>query len=428
MLIVRCPGRLQGEEAEILDDREQGGDMAKYLIIGNGVAGNSAAETIRRLDAEAAVTIFSKSRHPFYYTPALPEYLSGEKELRRFTLHDFSWYEKNRVEFHPAEEVLSVDPAAKTVRTAAGRDYAYDRLLLATGGRSVVPPLEGSGLEGVMTLRTVEDADRIRERAGISKKVVIVGGGLLGLEAGNGLRKLGLEVMVLVRSPRLLPRQMDEGGATLLQKQMELMGFHFRLNRSVGRITAAEKALTVHLEKGESITADMVLISAGVYAEVALAESLGLEVDRGVKVDDRMRTAIENVFAAGDVIEYRGRYYGIWPAAMAQGRIAGSNMAGRETRYEGTVPSYTFKVAGINLVSMGDIDSQGKKESLLYVDGRKFVYRKIVLQDGLITGAILYGDIRGSEEIQGAIRSRRDISPIKSLLGDPNADFKKLFE
>jgi len=402
--------------------------MTRYLIIGNGVAGNSAAETVRRLDTGGGIAIFSKSRHPFYYTPALPEYLSGEKELPRFTLHDFSWYEKNRVDFHPAEEVISVDSASKTVRTATGRDYPYDRLLLATGGNATVLPLEGCDLEGVFTLRTVEDADRIREKARNSKKVVFVGGGLLGLEAGNGLRKLGLEVTVLERSPMLLPRQMDEGGATFLRKQLELMGFRFYLKGHVRKISSEGKALIISLEEGEELTTDMVLISAGVSPEVTLAESLGMEVDRGIKVDDWMRTSVEHIYAAGDATEYRGRYYGIWPAAMAQGRIAGSNMAGKEMRYEGTVPANTLKVAGISLVSMGDIDCEGKKESLLYVDGRKFVYRKIVLENSLITGAILFGDIRGSDEIQSAIRSRRDVSSIKSRLGDPEVDFKKLFE
>jgi nitrite reductase (NADH) large subunit len=402
--------------------------MTRYLIIGNGVAGNSATEMVRRLDAGGAITLFTKSRYPFYYTPALPEYLSGEKEIPGFTLHDFSWYEKNRVEFHPAEEVVSVDPAAKTVRTATGGDYPYEKLLLATGGNATVLPLEGVDLEGVFTLRTVEDADRIREKARNSKKVVLIGGGLLGLEAGNGLRKLGLKVSVLERSPWLLPRQMDEGGAILLRKQMELMGFDFHLNRNVGKISAEDGALSIYLEGGEKLMTDMVLISAGVRPEVTLAESLGLDVNRGVKVDDWMRTSIENIYAAGDVVEYRGRCYGIWPAAMAQGRIAGSNMAGKDMKYEGTVPANTLKVAGINLVSMGDIDCEGKRESLLYVDGRKFVYRKIVLQDSVITGAILFGDIRGGDEIQSAIRSRRDISSIRSRLGDPEVDFKTLFE
>jgi nitrite reductase (NADH) large subunit len=196
----------------------------------------------------------------------------------------------------------------------------------------------------------------------------------------------------------------------------------------VRKISAEGKALSVYLEEGETLTADMVLVSAGVCSEVTLAASLGIEVDRGVEVDEWMRTSIENIFAAGDAIEYRGHCYGIWPAAMAQGRIAGSNMAGREVKYEGTIPANTLKVAGIDLVSMGEIDCEGEKESLLYADGRKFIYRKMVLQDCRITGAILFGDIRGSDEIQSAIRNRRDITSMKSRLGDPNFDFKKLLE
>ncbi|MBI5968654.1 MAG: NAD(P)/FAD-dependent oxidoreductase, partial [Deltaproteobacteria bacterium] len=263
-------------------------------------------------------------------------------------------------------------------------------------------------------------------RAKRSKKVVVVGGGLLGLEAGNGLRKLGLEVSVVEFAPRLLPRQMDVPGAAILQKQMEEMDFRFYLGAKTREIIPEKDSLRVNLEGGESLSADMVLISAGVRPELTLGRSLSLPIDKGIKVDDTMKTGLEGIYAAGDLIEHRGQFYGIWPAAMEQGRIAGANMAGVETKYAGTVPSNTLKVVGIDLVAAGEIDGEGKMESIITKDERKKIYRKLVIKDNAIIGVILLGDIRGSEEIQRAIKSKRDISPFKGKLEQGEFDFSQL--
>ncbi len=390
--------------------------MTTYLIIGNGAAGNAAAAAIRKYDQEGAIHLFSKGKYPFYYVPALPEYLAGEKQLSQFTLNNFTWYEKNRVDLHLETEITRIDPDQKLAETRQGEKYHYDKLLLATGGYSFVPPIKGAELEGIFTLRTFDDAEAIKQKAKESHRTVLIGGGLLGLEAGNGLRKAGLKVAVVEFFPRLLPRQMDEPGAAILQKQLEEMGFTFYLGAKTQEIVREANGLKVVLESGERIPADMVLISAGVRPELTLAKSLGLEIDKGVKVDDAMRTSREDIYAAGDLVEHRGRFYGIWPACMEQGAVAGAVMAGQDEKYEGTVPANTLKVVGIDLMAAGDIDAEGQLESEVSTDEGKKIYRKLVIKDNVLAGAILLGDLRGSEEIQQAIKTQKDIPALKQEL------------
>ena len=400
--------------------------MTTYLIIGNGVAGNAAAENIRKFDPEGQIAIFSKEDRPFYYVPALPEYVAGDKEADQIIIHAQSWYEQHRIDLHLATAVTKIDAAQKFVETAKGERLAFEKLLLATGGKSFIPPIKGAGVPKVFTLKTLADADRLKEAAGQAKTAVLIGGGLLGLEAGNGLRKRGLAVIVVEFFPRLLPRQMDVAGAAILQSQMEDMGFSFHLGATTEEIVAGPAGLQVCLKGGKKITGDLVLISAGVRADLGLAQALGLEVDKGVKVDDTMKTSREGIYAAGDLIEHRGRVYGIWPAAQERGRVAGAAMAGQVATYEGTLPSNVLKVVGIDLVAAGDIDADGKLKAIVHEDKVKKTYRKLVLQDNCLVGAILLGDIRGSAEIQDAIKAKKDISGLKGDLAQADFDFKRL--
>ena len=314
----------------------------------------------------------------------------------------------------------------KLLWSKTGESFTYDKLLLATGGISFVPPIKGVPASGVFSLRTIDDANAIKERAKKAKRLVLIGGGLLGLEAGNGLRKLGIEVSVVEFFSRLLPRQMDGPGAAMLQKQMENMGFKFYLGAKTQEIVSETDGLEVNLEGGEKIPADMVLVSAGVRPEVTLAKSLGLEIDKGVKVDDCMKTGLDNIYAAGDLIEHQGRFYGIWPASMEQGRVAGLCMAGKAAQYAGTVPSNTLKVVGLDLVAAGDIDADGKMESVVKTDDAKNIYRKIVLKDNVIIGTILFGNINGSEQIQQAIKMQKNVGAFKNELADENFAFNRL--
>jgi nitrite reductase (NADH) large subunit len=400
--------------------------MTTYLIIGNGVAGNAAAENIRKHDPDGKIVVFSRESRPFYYVPALPEYLAGEKQMDQIIIHPQSWYDQRRIEVHLDTRVTKIDPDGKFVETDRGERFPFDRLLLATGGNAFVPPITGADSPGVFTLRTLADADRIKQAAASAKTAVLIGGGLLGLETGYGLRRLGLKVVVVEFFPRLLPRQLDAAGAAILQQQMEAMGFVFHLGAKTREIAAGPVGLTVHLESGEQLPGDLVLISAGVRPDLSLAQSLGLDIDKGVKVDDTMKTSRDGIYAAGDLIEHRGRFYGIWPAAHDQGAVAGAAMAGQAATYEGTLPSNVLKVVGIDLVAAGDIDAEGKLNAVVRTDSAKKIYRKLVIRDNLLVGAILLGDIRGSAAIQTAIRKQQDISLFKDELAQDNFDFNRL--
>jgi len=400
--------------------------MTTYLIIGNGVAGNAAAENIRKHDPEGKIAVFSRESRPFYYVPALPEYLAGAKAADQIIIHPQSWYDRHRIDLHLNTRITQIDPARKFVETDQGERFPFDKLLLATGGNSFVPPMQGADSPGVFTLRTLADADRIKQAAAPAKTALLIGGGLLGLEAGNGLRQMGLAVVVVEFFPRLLPRQLDAAGAAILQRQMEDMGFTFHLGAKTREIAAGPDGLTVNLESGEQLKGDLVLISAGVRPDLSLAQALGLNIDKGVKVDDTMKTSRDGIYAAGDLIEHRGRFYGIWPAAMEQGAVAGAAMAGQAAKYEGTLPSNVLKVVGVDLVAAGDIDADGKLTAVVHTDSAKKIYRKLVIRDNLLVGAILLGDIRGSAEIQAAIGKQQDISLLKKELAQANFDFKRL--
>jgi len=298
----------------------------------------------------------------------------------------------------------------------------YDRLLLATGGVSFVPPIPGSHKKGVFTLRTLKDAAAIKDYAKNAGPVLLIGGGVLGLEAGNSLRKLGHHVSVVEFSSRLLPRQMDGEGARILRKQMEDMGFTFYLGTKTKEITGGDKVEGLLLEDGSEIRCDMIIISAGIRPNARLAEKPGLKINKGLPVNDRMETAIPGIYAAGDVIEHRGFFYGIWPASEKQGETAGINMAGGDAVYNGTIPSNILKIAGIDLCAAGDIDAEGRFESIVSKDEEKHIYRKLVISGNNIIGCILYGDISGRRKIIRAIDEKRDIGGIKTELSRWNTE------
>jgi len=385
-----------------------------YVIVGNGVAGTTAAENIRALDEEGSITLVTDEDLPFYYRIRLNDYVAGDLSEQELVARKEQWYKDRRIDLSLGTRVVDADPAGNAVITEKGRKLPYDRLLIATGSRSFVPPIKGSEKKGVFTLRNIRDAREISSYARNLEKVVLIGGGLLGLEAGNALRRLGKQVMVVEFFPRLLPRQLDGDGAQRLQTILEGMGFSFRLGAKTQEIGGREGAEEVLLEGGESLSAGMVVISAGVRPIMDLAEPLGLERDKGIKVDEHLRTSLPDVYAAGDVAEFKGMPYGIWPAAMEQGEAAGVNMAGGDKVYEGTTMATTLKVVGVDLASAGNIDAENKFESR--VAGDENTYRKIVLEDDRIIGCIMLGDIKGFHKVTRAMADKKPLSEVADLL------------
>lgn len=388
----------------------------KYVIIGNGVAGTTAAANIRKLDNDGGITILTDEAIPFYSRIRLIEYLAGEAGERDIVIYRDEWYEKNNIRLLLNTSITEIDREKKEVIALTGEKFGYDRLLLATGGFSFVPPITGAEKKGVFTLRTIRDADEIIDYAGRLEKVLLIGGGVLGLEAGNALRKRGLQITVVEFFPRLLPRQMDPEGAGILKAQLEGMGFTFYLGARAKEIIGDDRARGLVLEDGTKIDCDLIIISAGVRPSAGLGKKLGLAVNKGLLVDDRMETDIKNIYAAGDLIEHREMFYGIWPAAQKQGEIAGINMAGANAAYEGTIMSNVLKVVGIDLAAAGDIDADGKYESIIQKDSEKYIYKKLVIKDGVLSGVILYGDISGYRKILKSIDEKKDIRGIKDAL------------
>lgn len=388
----------------------------KYVIIGNGVAGTTAAASIRKHDSDGEITIISNEAVPFYSRIRLIEYLAGEADEEDIVIYKKEWYEQNNIRLLLNTFLTEIDKDKKEVKTSTGEVLNYDKLLLATGGISFVPPLKGSDKKGVFTLRTIRDADEIIQYTKGMKKAVLIGGGVLGLEAGNALRKRGLEISVVEFFPRLLPRQMDPEGASILKAQLEGMGFSFYLGARSKEIIGDDSARGLILEDGTKVDGDLIIISAGVRPSAELGKKLGLAMNKGLIVNDRMETDIKDIYAAGDLIEHRGMFYGIWPPAQKQGEIAGINMAGEDAVYTGTTMSNVLKVVGIDLAAVGDIDADGKSESIIQKDRGKYLYRKMVIKDNILSGAILYGDISGYSRILKAIDEKKDIRDLRETL------------
>jgi nitrite reductase (NADH) large subunit len=398
--------------------------MDNYLIIGNGVAGTTAAESIRLNDKEGNITILTDEDISFYSRIRLNEYISEDITEQDLQIKKEQWYKDAGVELKLKTRIIGADPIERFVIAEDNKKLPYDKLLIATGSHSFIPPIKGSEKREVFSLRHIQDARNIIKHVSEIEEVVIIGGGLLGLEAGNALRKLEKKVMVVEFFPRLLPRQLDVDGAKRLQAIMERMGFSFRLDARTEEIEGDEMVSGVRLEGGELLPAKMVIISAGVRPNMELAEPLALECDKGIKIDEGLLTNQVDIYAAGDVAEFRGMPYGIWPAAMEQGKIAGINMAGGDMIYRGTTMANTLKVVGIDLASAGDIDAENKHESRLVSDEE--AYKKIVLDKNQIIGCIMLGDTSGFNKITKAMSEKKDVSGIKDQILTKGFDFNSL--
>jgi nitrite reductase (NADH) large subunit len=389
--------------------------VQKYLVIGNGVAGTTAADNIRQNDPAGEITIVSDEDLPFYYRVRLPDYLAGKISEPELIAKKQGWYTEKEISLKLSTRITEADAGARNVHTANGETLTYDRLLLANGSRPFMPPVKGSELKNVFTIHTVKDVRRITRAAQKISNVVLIGGGLLGLEAANALHTLGKNITVVEFFPRLLPRQLDNEGAARLQHIFEKKGFAFKLGAITREIAGNNSAEQVILENGSTLPAEMVIISAGVRSDLGLAGKLGLKTDRGVIVDQYMQTSDPVIYAAGDVIEFKGKSYGIWPAAMEQGKIAGQNISGGRTSYGGTTLANILKVAGIDLASAGEIDEENRYDSKIVASEE--VYKKIILDHSRVIGCIMLGDRRNFNRFNMAISTGEDIlDELDSLL------------
>lgn len=402
----------------------------RVLILGNGLAGTISGRTIRELDSEAEVIICSEEKYPYYPRPNLIDFLAGLIPQEKVFAFSEGWAEKQRLQIQLGQRAIAIDPSGPAVEFEDGRKLTSDYLVLATGARPATMPIVGLDKKGIFTVRTLDNVLELLEAIRSGPDVVILGGGLLGLELARALKMRGVErVSVVEVFSRLLPRQLDETGAGLLQAILEKTGIKFFTGQEVTEILGEGWVRGVRLKDGQTIPAGVVIIAAGVKPRLDLARAAGLPCERGVIVDDYLRTGQERIYAAGDVTQHRGRVYGLIPAAFDQARTLAYNLCGQSKKYEGTIPASTLKVAGIYLTSIGLVTPEEKSyESLTDYRPEQGIYRKLVLKGESVVGAIWFGTKKGAQEISRLIQSGKQIGEFKSQILEDSFDYSRLFQ
>jgi nitrite reductase (NADH) large subunit len=399
------------------------------VVVGCGVAGVTTAITIRQNDLQAMVTMYTDEKRLYYPRPELYRVLSGEVQSQEIIAFPEQWYKERGITVYLGKKVSKIDIVKKELLLEDGSRAIYDKLLLTNGAHPFVPPIKGVDKTGVFSLRSVEDAVTIRDYAKKMTKAIVIGGGLLGLEFAASLRKLGLEVEVVEIFPRLLPMQLDADGASVLKDRIAALGIGFELGVKTVEILGKESVSGIALDNGKQLSGDFVLFSAGIRSNIELAAEAGIKVNRGVVVDQYLQTNANDVYAAGDVAEFEGRVYGIIPAAEEQARIAAVNLVGDEKQvYKGTIPSNTLKIVGIELTSMGLVTPEEPGyEEIKKINREKGVYKKIVLKQGKILGAIILGDVRSAVPIKRMMDQGTDVTEWKDFILEDNFDYRKIF-
>jgi assimilatory nitrate reductase electron transfer subunit len=372
--------------------------MTRVVVVGNGMAGSRVADELLRRDPSLLVTVLGAESRPAYNRVLLSDVLARRRRPEQIELAVADGAVRR-----PGTEVVAIDRGARTVTAADGSSYAYDALVLATGSTALVPPVHGiagpSGrlLRGVHVFRTVEDCDAIAAEAGRARRAVVVGGGVLGLEAARGLMQHGLDVEVVHGASHLMDAQLDPLGGAVLRRAVESLGVGVHLGSFAASVTGGRRVTGVGLADGRYVEGDLVVLACGVRPQVQLARDSGLDVRRGVVVDDRLQTSDPSVFALGECAEHDGQVYGLVAPAWEQAAALAEVLTGGTARYRGSRTITRLKALGLDLVSMGETapgveDCEGGLEVLQWADPVRHVYKKVVVRDGVVVGAVLLGD------------------------------------
>ena len=386
-------------------------DVKKVVIVGNGIAGVTAADHIRRRHPTCEIHLIGRESHHLYNRMGIARLIYGRSAMEGLYLMPEKWYKDYQITVWLNTFVKRIDDNQHQVELGTGEKIEYDRLILTTGGHSWVPPIENYGKEGCFVLREAEDAINIRRfiQANHCKEAVIMGGGLLGLEAAFALHKVGLSVSVLEYGPSLLRRQLDTRGGYFLQNYLEGLGLKILTEASVVSVSGNKQIERVTLKDGRSLPCDLLLVATGVRSNVELGKESDLTINRGIIVDEQMRTNRANIFAAGDVAEFNGRTFGLWTVAVNQAEVAAANAVGGQEVYTEIIPVTMLKVVGIDLTSIGRIDAAEGDEEIVFEDEANHRYRKLLVNKNKIVGAILIGYPDEARGISEASKSATDI-------------------
>lgn len=366
----------------------------KVIIVGSSAAAVSCAETLRKNDKEMEITIIGREEIKPYYRPFLSHMLCSEEVDARFYLKQDSYYEDSNIKLILGRCVTEIKRDEKKVVMDNNEELSYDKLVLAVGSKNFVPPVEGVKLEGVCNLKFYRDLENINNYLSDKENIVIIGGGLLGIEAAWAFRKAGKKVTMLEFSDRIMARQLNVTASCLVQKELEKEGINVFTQKSTKCIIGNGKVEKLLLESGEEIKADMVMFSIGVRPETSLAANCGLDTNKGIVVKENMKTSDEDIYAAGDCAEINGMCIGIWPMAMQTGKIAAMDILGKSEKFVINPPTTILKALNIGVYSAGDIFN--KDEEIEQSDAEN--YRVFTFKEGVITGINLIGETKLSSK------------------------------
>jgi len=373
----------------------------KLVLIGNGMAGIRAIEEVLKINPNGfEITIFGSEPYPNYNRIQLSKVLQGGTSVSDITLNEWVWYEDNNIQLYPGESVTSINTKTKRVTTDKGRIESYDQLIIATGSNPFMLPLPGADREGVKAFRNIKDCEEMIEYSKKYKKAAVIGGGLLGLEAARGLLNLGMKVDVIHINDYLMERQLDRTAGKLLQSQLEQQGMNFLLQKNTVEITGRKQVTGLKFSDGSKIKADLVVMAVGIKPNVDLAKAAGIPVNRGIIVNDYLETEVANVFAVGECAEHRGIAYGLVAPLYQQGQVLAKRLCGiSDMGYQGSVLSTQLKVSGVDVFSAGQINEDNRTKVFKSYDDYHGVYKKILIEDGKITGAVLFGDTKDGSKL-----------------------------
>ncbi|SEA92129.1 nitrite reductase (NADH) large subunit [Thalassobacillus cyri] len=384
----------------------------KLVLIGNGMAGVRCIEHILKEGTAAFdITIFGSEPHGNYNRIMLSSILQGNTTYEEIMLNPINWYEENGIHLFTGESVIFIDKEKKIIETDKGRKVPYDKLIIATGSSPAILPLNGADKEGVISFRTIEDCRRMTKAAKLYKKAVVIGGGVLGLEAARGLLNLGMEVHVVHRSKYIMQRQLDETASIMLQKELEGQGIHFLLNKDSEEILGDARVEKLRFKDGTEIATDLVVMAVGIKPNIQLAKSSGIKTNRGIVVDGYLATNSCDIYALGECAEHEGMTYGLVKPLYEQGEVLARHLCNDPTNpYQGSVLSTQLKISGVDVFSVGQFIPDDTTQGIYYQNEIEGVYKKVFFQGSKAVGAVLFGDTREGPKLLDMIVKEKVIA------------------
>ncbi len=371
-------------------------DKLKLVLVGNGLAGMRTLEDLLDMAPDLyQIEVFGAEPHGNYNRILLSPVLSGEKQLDDIMLHPREWYAERGIALHAGDPVVNIDRRKKQVVTASGHISQYDRLIMATGSKPFVPPIPGVNLSGVVTFRDIHDIEQMITASEQFQHAVVIGGGLLGLEAAHGLQRRGMQVTVVHLADRLMERQLDARAAELLKETLEQRGMRILTQANTQSIEGNDRVERVILASGEVIAADLVVMAVGIRPNIDLAKSANLYSERGIVVSDTLQTFDPSIYAVGECIQHRGQLFGLVEPIWGQAFVCAAQLAEQgRLRYQPAATATQLKVSGVDVFSAGDLSGGEGIEDIVLNDDRRRVYKRLLLKGDRLVGAVLYGDVQ----------------------------------